>query len=413
MRATGPLTIAIAMFVITRVVIGFVAEPWSSDVVLYEKYAALFERAAATQTDVYALHREARNLPVEYPPLAFAFTRAPAAIAKITGWRYVDTFRRLMLLFDTIAFALVVAFVRRWFAGESPWSQALRLIVYIATTAISFHVLYDRLDVVAAVSLIAACALLDRDRPYWAIPLAAGAAFKLMPALALPVLLIHRKDRWASVVTFGACFMVFVVAGWIAYGPAGFEFLAYHRDRPLQVESTYASLLLVGGWFGGNVNVVASHGSFGLVTPIATIVAKTSSAAVVLVLGLCAWRARSAVRSTEHAPGQVAALLVACVAVSKVFSPQYILLILPLIPLAALGTGRRAAVFALTLGVCALTTAVFPYLYMTDIVGLVRAADGAKFTGPTSLGASILFARNLAFVALAIVMVRWTTERTP
>jgi len=70
---------------------------------------------------------------------------------------------------------------------------------------------------------------------------------------------------------------------------------------------------------------------------------------------------------------------------SKVFSPQYLLWLLPVAPL--MPTARRPLLW-LFVAIALVTTAMFPYGY--DQIA----------HGPTLLGAGLLVARNAAVVAL-------------
>ncbi len=88
---------------------------------------------------------------------------------------------------------------------------------------------------------------------------------------------------------------------------------------------------------------------------------------------------------------------------NKVFSPQYLLWLLPVVVLVPLeGKARRGFLWAFIL-ICVLTTVAFPVLFMKDLV-----AEGSaqlpvalwKFNAPSARLAAVLVLRNVLFVVL-------------
>jgi len=208
---------------------------------------------------------------------------------------------------------------------------------------------------------------------------------------ALGAALTARAALLAALVT--ALFVPF----YLREGPESLAFLRYHGERGLQLESVAASLPLVLSFFGHPVHLVGEFGAWHLRSPLAPMLAKVSPALIlVLVGGVAVWVCfrgrrgdgvatadRLAVAAAPLFVGAVTASLALAVLASKVFSPQYLLWLLPLVPLAP---SRR--LLPLFLAVAALTTAVFPYFY-DDIAAL------------TTHGKLLLAARNALFVAFA------------
>jgi hypothetical protein len=88
------------------------------------------------------------------------------------------------------------------------------------------------------------------------------------------------------------------------------------------------------------------------------------------------------------------------IATNKVFSPQYLLWLAPLVCLIPF-RGRRRSLFVWTfLLVCVLTTILFPFLFLADLVG-PGAAETVPLTinDPTPRLATLLVIRNLLFLA--------------
>jgi hypothetical protein len=101
------------------------------------------------------------------------------------------------------------------------------------------------------------------------------------------------------------------------------------------------------------------------------------------------------------------------VAANKVFSPQYLLWVAPLVCLAAFPPRARRPFFWAFLLTCVLTTVVFPFLMVLDLVDPGRAQDGAGVVlkGPTIRLALALAARNLLFVGLMAGLAFWLVRR--
>jgi hypothetical protein len=94
-----------------------------------------------------------------------------------------------------------------------------------------------------------------------------------------------------------------------------------------------------------------------------------------------------------------AAVLVAFVALGKVLSPQFLIWLVPLVPLVA---GRRGVAAGLLLGVAMVTTQLwFPYRYWD----LVHEFDAAA--------SWLVLLRDLVLVGLLLVLLRGTGRGLP
>jgi hypothetical protein len=89
-------------------------------------------------------------------------------------------------------------------------------------------------------------------------------------------------------------------------------------------------------------------------------------------------------------PRYAAALILAFMLGSKVLSPQFVIWLLPLVPVSAGGVAQ-VGVSAIFLAICLTTTQVYPFHY-ADLVNL-------RAPGP-----NLLFSRNLLLVLLWILM---------
>jgi len=101
--------------------------------------------------------------------------------------------------------------------------------------------------------------------------------------------------------------------------------------------------------------------------------------------------------------------LLTAIAVAPVFSPQYLLWVLPLV---AMWDGRRPClVWAGFFVICALTSWCYPFNY-TALLLVTQAGKGFS-AGYRLLGAAPLVARNLLLVGLTVVCWRDTASAAP
>ena len=154
------------------------------------------------------------------------------------------------------------------------------------------------------------------------------------------------------------------------------------------MESLTASVLMKLGW----VNEVAfAYGAFevrGRGVEFARSLSLPITGALLLITAFFMYREyRSGRSGLGNFPRYTAALILAFMLGSKVLSPQYVIWLLPLVPLGAGGGVAQIGVSVAFLAVCWTTTQVYPVHY-DDLL------DG-RFLGP-----DLLLARNLLLVVL-------------
>ncbi len=172
-------------------------------------------------------------------------------------------------------------------------------------------------DLFPVALLLAGLLLLCRDRPRAGLAvLALGAMTKGFPLLAVPVALAWlvarglRREAWQGAL---ACVAVMAVVGGaaLAASPDGaLDAVRYHLDRPVQVESSQALVLLGLDAVGlGEAQSVASHRSDGLEHPADdALTALFATALVALAALLCAGVARTTTRLSKRRERGVAEL---------------------------------------------------------------------------------------------------------
>jgi hypothetical protein len=211
----------------------------------------------------------------------------------------------------------------------------------------------------------------------------------------------RRRGRREALLCLGiaALAVALFFVPFLALAPDGvWDSIQRQASRPLQIESLGSAILLAAHQLGGlDLDVVTSHGSQNLAgsLPRALGVAETALAAVTLI-GIWVLAVRGPA-TPERLVRYSAAAVTAFVAFDKVLSPQFMIWLIPLVPL--VGGRRGLAACALLALALLLTQFWFPIRYW-DLVLELKAFPSWS-----------VFARDLALVALlAVLLVR---EREP
>ncbi|HJZ48099.1 MAG TPA: glycosyltransferase 87 family protein [Roseiflexaceae bacterium] len=329
-----------------------------------------FDLAIYYQDSLKLLHGQLpyRDFALEYPPLAllpFALPRLATFGLPINFSDYVWLFLIQNVIFSTLI-ALVVARISGW----RPFALAL----YALLVAISAPLLPWRYDLFPALLTALALLCLLRERPAWAgIWLGLGVAAKLYPIVLLPIFGIYclaGKNRPAllrlGLGCASAVALTLIPFVLLAPGPL-LSFMRYHELRGLQLESLPAGAIVLAHILGrGAARLDFNYGALHLVSPLAGAALKwlpiVFLALYSVVLVCCLARFREEQATQAHVASQslvvycVAALL-AFIVTNKVFSPQYIIWLLPFAPLLR---PRQAGAL---LAICALTIILFPFKY--------------------------------------------------
>jgi hypothetical protein len=235
------------------------------------------------------------------------------------------------------------------------------------------------------------------------VALGAAVAAKLYAVVLAPIALVYvwrTKGRSEALVCGGLLAGVVAVAfvPFLIVAPHGvWDSLWNQASRPLQIESLGAGLLLVSHHvFGTGVTMETSHGSQNLAGTTADAFAVVQSLLQVSAL-LAVWIlfARGPMTRTRLLYASAAAL-VAFLALGKVLSPQFLIWLIPIVPLLRGHRGVTAA--ALFAGALVATQLWFPYRYW----------DLALRFG--TLESWLVLLRDLALVALLALVVRGLVE---
>lgn len=304
------------------------------------------------------------TLPYEYPWLMLIFFSLGLLAPSL--W-YQVAFGVVMLLIAVGLYAIL----KRW---RSP-QAALAYLLYLVLGG--WATLVGRFDMVpAALTLLT---LLCADRGYWkwAYALLACAVFtKFYPLiLLLPLFIAHQQtsrgrwyawQRWLPLFVFGLVSLVIVVISFFLSVAGTLAPLSYLGYRPVQVESFAATVLWLASLPGlttlsfehtfGSLNVVSSWSSG------VTLLTNGMLGVGLLTTWWLQWR-----KKIDLGRAMLLSLLIVIIT-GKVFSPQYLIWIIPLLAY----TGQADRRWLLSWGVIMILTVwIYPHIYrLTNILNV-------------------------------------------
>jgi uncharacterized membrane protein len=296
------------------------------DVHVYQGYAEKLLHGALPYRDVF----------VEYPPGAFAVFLPPTAFG---AGHYNAAFKVQMALCGALTIVLVALVLAELGASRLRIGVAVALLALapIALGPISLNT-YDAWP--ALLTVLALWLLLRRHDLLAFAVLGLAVSAKVYPLVLVPLaawLVWRHAGARRTAIVLGVLVVVAaaVVAPFAAYAPHGvFESFRSQATRGLQVESFGASLLLVLDRLGlYDADVVRTTGvagrnlAGGAADAVAAGLLVLEAVAVATVWALYA-RARDA---RELLPAAFAAAVAGFLAFTKVFSPQYLVWLLPLV----------------------------------------------------------------------------------
>ena len=393
----GPPLAGAAAFAVSWAVLAYVHvfQNWLiGDVRTYDNWGNLI-----------AIHRlPYGDFPLEYPPGAIPSFVAPVYARKLAGYHgvYYDWFRVEILLLGLLT---IVAVAWALHALGASLLHRYAALVFVGFAALLLGpIAVSRYDYwPALLSIVGVAALLSGRERLACASFAAGFVVKVYPVVLLPIALVvlWRRRRLRGVAEGLGVSALVAAAGFlpfVALAPHGlWQGMWRQASRPLQVEALAASFWFVAHQVAGlHIHTVKSYGSDNLVTPGADLAATLSGVAVtVALLAVWIWFARGAAGPDEIVAASAAAV-VAYIAFNKVFSPQYLIWLFPLVPLVR---GRRGLAATLLLALVTGMTQVWePYHY------------GALFRHHAGWVSALLLARDLLVVSLLALLV-WPRRR--
>lgn len=316
-------------------------------------------------------------LPQEYPP----FTLLPFSLALLAPVQYYQlSFALWMALTSVLIYWLLLCY--------GPRGSALTFAFYALVGAwATAEGRYDLLP--AACTLICVIAAENKRWTLAYVALALGVLLKLYPLLLFPALFIaeqHATQRlyipkqslqwrdipnalqrtlsgvrqwhWKNSIIFLS--ILLVVTGFFAllnFQGAILSQLSYFLHRPVQIEATSSTFLWLAHSLGLPVQIVSSYGSINIISALNGIVSLVGEAAFVAGFGFIIflqWRKKLDLTQASIA------LLLLFIATGKVFSPQYLIWVIPLLAY----SNALESFWLLCWGTLSfLTTYIYAYLY--------------------------------------------------
>ena len=362
-----------------------------------------FGRGQIVDTPVYQNYGDAmlrgevpyRDFDVEYPPGALLVFIQPARGNEGDADAYKHAFEVLMVVCGAL---LVIALAFALAALDTPPARMFGALALAALAPLLLgSVVLTRFDLWPAALTAAALAALVSGRVRLGHGLlGAGFVTKIWPAVIVPLAVAYvwrTRGRREALVCLGiaAAVVAVVLLPFVVVAPHG-VWTSFERQlsRPLQIESLGAALLIVSHHvFGTGVTMVSSRGSQNISGTAAQVVGwfQTALQAAVLI-GLWITFARRD-RTREELLRYSAAAVVAFIALGKVLSPQFLIWLIPLIPLV-----RRWTVALLFAAVLMLTQAWFPQHYWKYALQFDTAVSW------------VVLARDVLLLALLVAVVR-------
>ncbi len=336
-----------------------------------------------------------RDFTLEYPPFALFFFILPR-LAGHTWPIFSVYYQAEVVIFDLIGLWILYKIAYRW--GKAPWTL---LSVYTLGILAIGPIIGQQYDIFPAVMTLAAIYYFwtDRHTAAWAL-LALGTLTKIYPIALAPIFLIyyirdHQYQRlWQGIASFAAVCLAIILPFLIISPSCLWSFYSYHAQRGIQLESTYSSLLLLADKLGfTHVRIEFGFGSWNVAGNAANVLAKMSAPVLAVLLLLTygfIFRRSQKIRLQIDRIGAYSLLAVLIILItSKVLSPQYLIWLIPFLPLL---TGRlRYAIWSIFVLIGVLTFIIFPVYYQQLMDLSSRLVD-------------ILLTRDLLLVVMAILV---------
>lgn len=315
-----------------------------------------------------------RDVELAYPPLALVPFVLPYVAWPVRPPAF-DTYQWLFVIQSALlstAAAVTVGWIGRRQDSERGVVRAMALYVLLA--AVMAPILAWRYDTFPMIFGVGGVALATAGMPIMAgAVLGLGFAAKVFPIVLVPIIGIYyvTAGRPGSL---GKLLLGFALTASLAWLPIALlapdqlaSVAAWQQDRPIHIESVQGGLHLLGHLlFGSDVEITRDFGSVNVHTPGAThalglqtavILAALAGTVALFFLRLNDEARRAGAPSVTTLIEGSAAVLLALILTNKVFSPQYIVWLLPFAALL-----RRPQVYLVVMA-AVLTTVIWPLNY--------------------------------------------------
>jgi uncharacterized membrane protein len=364
---------------------------------------SFWSQAGITDVPVYQYYGDAmaaghipyRDFHLEYPPVALPAFLLPTIGKGDSGYRNV--FDASMWLCAAAALVAMVVCLRALGRRGPPLYGA---VAFAAVAPLLLgSVVRTRFDYLPAALTVGALAalLLERYR-VGACVLALGAAAKVYPLVLIPLAVAYAwqrrgRDEAVRCIAVALATLLVLVVPFFLLSPSGvWAAVTLHARRGLQVESLGAALLLAAHQLGNtSLHVVSNSGSQNFAGTGANVVAAAFLVVQLVVIAVLWVSFARGPADPERLVRYFAASVCAFIVLGKVLSPQYMIWLIPLVPLVA---GRRGVVATGLLGAALVLTQLwFPTRYWSLVNDFAATASW------------LVVARDLVLLAIIAVLV--------
>ncbi|MEN6472515.1 MAG: glycosyltransferase 87 family protein [Syntrophaceae bacterium] len=309
-----------------------------------------------------------RDFNLEYPPLALVFFLLPRLFTTVYP-TYVMVYK--VEVFICMLIGLMVIYRSAARLRQAPWKV---MSVYTLGILAVGPIIAEQYDLFPAILVLSAIYRFwtGRYKSGWMF-LALGTMTKGYPLLIAPIFMIHhlRGRQYRRIVSGAVIFMgtcLAVLLPFLLADPSSLmSLIEYHSQRGIQIESTYGALLLAAHKMGLiTIKLAFDHGSWNITGPAAEILAAWSTfimAALLLAGYGLIYRSLRAGEPEITRIGTYTGLIITITLIaSKILSPQYLIWLIPVIPLFFDSWRFIICLAFLLTGAC--TYIVFPVHYM-------------------------------------------------
>ena len=322
-----------------------------------------------------------RDFPVEYPPVATLFFYLPFRISGANIDSYTFWFEVVMFIVNINCTILIAIY--SWQRWQNLRWLAITLTTYTLLLLATGNLVQARFDILVAFFILFSLICFINERHSWAwIFLGVGFMTKIIPILLAPYyLMVYWRRRqsdmlWqgplamsVAIICIGAPLLIIASSGLLN------SFLIQF-SRPVMIESLWAVPLLLAEKLGLLFSINNRYGSVNIVSSFSTILAVLSGPAMLILLefgyfGFHRFYKTGSPRGNRYQLVRFAIVgITTFILFGKVFSPQFLIWLLPMVPL-ALGEKKGYLIVFFFMIALALTQFEYPY----HIAQLVRLND--------------------------------------
>jgi len=378
----------------------------SGDVWLYFHYANLLISGKVPY----------RDFSPEYPPLALPFFVLPRLFARDFN-AYFQIYNLEVLAVEAATLAIILGIVYRCYPDSK--RRLHPLYAYILLVSSGGQIFLNRYDALPAFLVTLAIYLYARGhaKSAW-VTLACSVMTKVYPIILAPLFILTylRGGKWRvkecllGVVTFAGSLTLISLPFLLIAGEQTLLPFLYHVERGIQLESTYASLLLsLHQTSGLPVRIVFPFRSYEVLSPLSStlswmalpIMLISQLGLYLLFFGsLRRGKEDGSQQKSDDAPCLIRFSLLSTLAFLlsyKVFSPQFLTWLFPFVSLMKGSQRAEKNITAIFIVACGLTQIIFPLAYdqLVDLSGLVIL---------------VLLLRNLLLGACFLLILNWRSR---